>query len=286
MEPEVVHPGEWVSIRELEDDPMIREQRRAGGRTARGRRRCRARVRRRPRPPGRPCPRPRASAPWTATAETPAARAFARKPSSMSSCASTPTRVPARPASGRDVAPPPHPTSSTRPASGSRSSALACRRCRPSRSAPCAPRARKSSVGNPHGDSGAAARISGGIAQLSSSSRHRSTAVTARARTSSVCSPRSGGGNRVSSSVPSNRIGFRTSRSVVAATRVGHLFDHRGALGRGEHLVDRPDRSGGDRRGLERSDPLGGGLRSRTTRRGAGSARLDAAPDPRSSRSG
>ena len=82
---------------------------------------------------------------------------------------------------------------------------------RPAR--PASGRARR---GTRRGTRGLRRGSRGGIAQLSSCSRHRSTAVTVSRRTSSVCSPRSGGGSRVSSTPPSKRIGFRTSRSVVA----------------------------------------------------------------------
>src|SRR3954451_23839300 len=77
--------------------------------------------------------------------------------------------------SGRPAAPPPAPTSSTEPPAGRASSAR--RRdgaAGPSPAATASSAARaKRSVGQPHGVSGAAARISGGMAQEARSSRHR-----------------------------------------------------------------------------------------------------------------
>ena len=67
-------------------------------------------------------------------------------------------------------------------------------------------------MAKPHGDSGAFATISSGIAHSASRSRHRSAAVTVRSsssrRTSASCSPSNGGGMRVAGAMPSNRIGF------------------------------------------------------------------------------
>ncbi len=93
----------------------------------------------------------------------------------MAGDSSTPTSRPAVPARGRLAAPPPAPTSRTVPPAGrnraaSRFDGVAGRD--PARAA----RDRNSPTGNPHGDSGAEARISSGIAQPSSCARHRSRA--------------------------------------------------------------------------------------------------------------
>ena len=117
--------------------------------------------------------------PSTVPASTPASRADARNPASMSADSSTPVIRVATVARGRDVAPPPTPTSSTSPPVPSAPSAIrvvalgsAGRR---------SARVRNSSVGKPQGDSGAAATISSGIAQPASSARQRSSALTPRA---------------------------------------------------------------------------------------------------------
>ena len=174
----------------------------------------------------------------------------------MSSCASTPTRTPARPASGSEVAPPPHPTSSTRPPSGRRSSARSVVGVGSAGSASCAPRVRKSAAGNPYGDSGAAARIAGGIAQLSSSSRHRSTGFMVPAGPR-PCAHRGAAEAGASRTAP-RRTGSGSGPAGAWSHEPGssHLFDQRGALGGGEDLVHRADRGGGDRSRLERRDPL------------------------------
>src|SRR5690242_11820190 len=90
----------------------------------------------------------------------------------MASLLSTPTTSRAGGTSANDALPPPHPTSSTDPPSGTRSIA----RARDGESVACGS-AWNSSTGKPHGGSGAAARIGSGIAHAASSSRHLSAAL-------------------------------------------------------------------------------------------------------------
>ena len=178
----------------------------------------------------------------------------------MSSCESTPTRTPARPASGREVAPPPHPTSSTRPPSGSRSSARTVVGVGSGCAGRLPPLVRKSSVGKPYGDSGAAAMISAGIAHRSSCSRHRSIAVTTQRRISSVCSPRSGGACRVSRTRAVEPDGIANETERRRPSRVDHRLDECSSLGRSEDLVHRADRGARAPPQLSSAvDPLGRG---------------------------
>ena len=104
------------------------------------------------------------------SAGTPRRPAAARKDATMAGDSSTATSRPAVPASRSP--PPPAPTSRTVPPAGrsraaSRFDGVAGRD--PARAA----RDRNSPTGKPHGDSGAEARISSGIAQPSSCVRHR-----------------------------------------------------------------------------------------------------------------
>ena len=125
--------------------------------------------------------------------------------------------------------------------------------------------------------------ISAGIAQLSSRSRHRSSAVTSRAGPRR-CARR---GAAEPAACPGPAVepdGIPNEAERRPPSWVGHRLHECSAFGRCEDLVHRPDRGAGHGSAFERLDPLGRGP-GRRPRRGAGSARRDGALAPRSWRS-
>src|SRR5207244_11171430 len=105
----------------------------------------------------------------------PARAAGGWKRASMSCEGATPATMPARSARGREAAPAPQPTSSTVPSGGSASYALAFDTVGGPSEASA--RLANSSTGKDQGDSGAAARMSSGMAHAARASFHRSPAV-------------------------------------------------------------------------------------------------------------